>query len=291
MFELSKATFRNFMRDECPRMAAALSYYTVISLPALLILLVVIAGTVLEPEAVQGRLMQEIRGALGSEGAAQIQTMLESAERPGSGGGITTLLTVGALVFGATGAFVQLQHALNTAWNVKRDPEAGALLGLVLKRLLSFGMILVIAFLLLVSMVLSALLSAAGGLVAARLPGEVGAVALWVMELGLSLLVITGLFTAIYKILPDAHVSWSDVWRGALVTAALFVAGKSLLGVYISRSDPGSAYGAAGSLAVVLIWIYYSSMIALLGAEFTQAYAVRRGSGIEPDGDAVAADA
>ncbi|MEJ2504557.1 MAG: YihY/virulence factor BrkB family protein [Gemmatimonadota bacterium] len=198
MFELSKATFRNFMRDECPRMAAALSYYTVISLPALL--------------------------------------------------------------------------------------------GLVLKRLLSFGMILVIAFLLLVSMVLSALLSAAGGLVAARLPGEVGAVALWVMELGLSLLVITGLFTAIYKILPDAHVSWSDVWRGALVTAALFVAGKSLLGVYISRSDPGSAYGAAGSLAVVLIWIYYSSMIALLGAEFTQAYAVRRGSGIEPDGDAVAAD-
>jgi membrane protein len=152
---------------------------------------------------------------------------------------------------------------------------------------LSFGMILVIAFLLLVSLVLSALLGAAGGAVASVLPGGIGSAALWAVDLGLSLLVTTVLFMAMYRLLPDAEIAWGDVWRGALATAVLFVLGKFLLGFYISHSDPGSAYGAAGSLAVILVWVYYSAMIFFFGAEFTQAYAERRGAGIRPDDDAV----
>ncbi|MFP4622587.1 MAG: YihY/virulence factor BrkB family protein, partial [Gemmatimonadota bacterium] len=264
-------------------------YYTVFSLPPMLILLLMIAGLLFEPQEIQGRLVSEAGGAMGSEGAQQIRSMIEHADRPGSGGALMTVLSIAALIFGATGAFAQLQAALNQAWDVKRDPEKSGIMGMVVKRVLSFGMILVIAFLLLVSMVLSALLSAAGGEVAGALPGGLGQAALWVIDLGVSLVVITGLFMAIYKVLPDAVVAWSDVWRGALVTAVLFVLGKFLLGFYIGRSDPGSAFGAAGSLAVILVWIYYSAMILFIGAEFTQVYAQRRGRRIRPDEDAVRA--
>ena len=280
MLELIKAAFRDFLDDDGPRLAAALSYYTVFSLPPLLILIVMIAGAFVDPENVQGRLVQEMGGVLGQEGAQQIQTMIRNANRPGSGGPLMTVLSIAALIFGATGAFGQLQAALNDAWEVEPEAEKGGIMGMVLKRVLSFGMILVIAFLLLVSMVLSAALSSAGGAIVGVLPGAVGGVALWAFDLGLSLLVVTGLFAAIFKILPDAEVAWRDVWVGGFLTAVLFVVGKALLGLYIGRSDPGSAYGAAGSLALILVWIYYSAMIFFFGAELTQAWAERRGSGI-----------
>ena len=286
MLDLLKTTFIDFKDDNAPRMAAALSYYTVFSLPPLLILLTMIAGAFFDPEQIQGRLVQEVGGAVGPEGADQIRTMISTADRPGTGGLLATLLSVAALIFGATGAFGQLQAALNQAWEVEKDPEQTGLLSMVVKRALSFGMILVIAFLLLVSMVLSAVLTAAGGALASALPGGLGEASLWAINLGLSLLVITLLFMTMYKVLPDAEVAWSDVWHGALATAVLFVVGKFLLAWYLGRSDPGSAYGAAGSLAVLLVWIYYSAMIFLFGAEFTQAYARRRGSGIQPDEDA-----
>ena len=289
MLDMLKATFRDFKDDDAPRLAAALSYYTVFSLPPLLILITLIAGIIWDPQEIQSRLVGEVGGAIGPEGAAQIRSMIANADRPGSGGLLMTLLSIGALLFGATGAFGQLQAALNTAWEVEPDPEAGGILAMATKRLLSFGMILVIVFLLLVSLVLSAILSAAGSQVAGALPGGIGAGALWFINLALSLLVITLLFMAMYKILPDAVVAWSDVWKGALATAALFVLGKFLLGFYIARSDPGSAFGAAGSLAIILVWIYYSAMIFFLGAEFTQVYAQRKGSGIVPDDDAVVA--
>jgi membrane protein len=149
-----------------------------------------------------------------------------------------------------------------------------------MKRVLSFGMILVIVFLLIVSLVVSAILSAASARVASFLPMGIGDAALWAIDAALSLGIITLLFMAIFKVLPDADVSWRDVWRGSLVTAVLFVVGKFLLGFYIGRSNPGSAFGAAGSLAVILVWIYYSAIIFFLGAEFTQVYAERRGSGL-----------
>lgn len=285
--DLVKETFREFFDDDAPRLAAALAYYTVFSLPPLLILIIMIAGTLFDAQEVQGRIVQEIGGAMGEQGAAQIRTILEQADRPGSGGPLMTVLSIAALLFGATGAFAQLQTALNTAWEVRKDPEKSGLLKTGMKRLLSFGMILVIAFLLLVSLILSALVSQAGGYLAGLLPGGVGTVALQLMELGLSLVVITVLFATIFKVMPDARVPWRDVGLGAVVTAALFVLGKFLLGLYVSRSDPGSAYGAAGSLAIVLIWVYYSALILFLGAEFTQVWARRRGSGIQPDDDAV----
>lgn len=288
MLDIIKATFKDFANDDAPRLAAALSYYTVFSLPPLLILITLLAGAIWDPQEVQGRLVQQFGGAIGPEGAEQIRSILRAADRPGTGGIWTTVLSIAALLFGATGAFGQLQAALNVAWEVQPDPErGGGLARLVAKRLLSFGMILVIAFLLLVSLVLSTVLNAAGGTLAGWLPGSVGEPLLWVLDLGLSLTVITALFMAMYKVLPDASVAWSDVWRGGLVTAALFVLGKFLLGFYIARSDPGSAFGAAGSLAVVLVWIYYSAMIFFLGAEFTQVYADRRGHGIRPDEGAV----
>ncbi len=287
MLEIIKTAFRDFKDDEAPRLAAALSYYTIFSLPPLLILLVMIAALFFDPQDVQGRLVQEIGGAIGPQAAEQIRAMIEHADRPGSGGVVMTVLSVAALIFGATGAFGQLQAALNKAWEVEKDPEQGGLLQMVTKRVLSFGMILVIAFLLLVSLVLSTLLGAAGGAVASLLPAGLGSAALWAVDIGLSLLVITVLFMAMYRLLPDAEIAWKDVWHGALASAVLFVLGKFLLGFYISHSDPGSAYGAAGSLAVILVWVYYSAMIFFFGAEFTQAYAESRGSGIRPDDDAV----
>lgn len=287
MLDLIKATFKDFLDDDAPRLAAALSYYTIFSLPPMLILLVMIAGFFFDAQDVQGRLAQELGGAIGPDAADQITAMIEHADRPDTGGPLMMILSIAGLIFGATGAFGQLQGALNKAWEVKKDPDTSGIVAIAMKRLLSFGMILVIAFLLLVSLVLTTVLGAIGGELASMLPGGLGESALWAINIALSLLVITLLFMATFKLLPDAQIAWRDVWHGALVTAALFVLGKFLLGFYISQSEPGSAYGAAGSLAVLLVWVYYSAMIFFLGAEFTQAWAERRGSGIQPDEDAV----
>lgn len=246
-----------------------------------------IAGVFFEPQDIQGRVVSEMGGALGPEGAEQIRTILEEADRPGSGGPLMAILSILALLFGATGAFAQLQGALNKAWEVRKDPKRSGIVTLLLKRALSLGMILVIAFLLLVSLVVSALVAQAGGWFAGLLPGAIGHAALRAIDLGLSLVVITALFATMFKVLPDARIAWRDVWGGALLTAALFVVGKFLLGLYIGTTDPGSAFGAAGSLAIILVWIYYSAMIFFFGAELTQVWARRKGREILPDEDAV----
>ena len=284
---LLRATFSEFLDDDCPRMAAALSYYTVFSLPPLLVLLLTLAGIFLDPARVQEMIQSQMGGLMGPQGAAEIQTMLESAERPGNRSGVAAVLGIAALLFGATGAFAQLQDSLNTAWEVKPDPDQGGFKNFIVKRVLSFGMILGVGFLLLVSLALSAVLSAFGNILADLVPGGASEVVLHAINLAVSLLVITALFAAIFKILPDARISWRDVGVGALVTALLFVIGKFAIGLYLGRSDPGSAFGAAGSLAILRVWLYYSAMILLLGAEFTQAWAVRHGSGIEPEDGAV----
>jgi membrane protein len=278
---------KDFLEDECPTQAAALSYYTIFSLPPLLVLVLLLLGAVLDPQDVQGELERQIRMLMGPAGAEQIRTILQQADRPGSGSVLMTILGIGALILGATGAFGQLQAALNRAWEVKPDPRKGGLRSFLLKRVFSFGMILSLAFLLLVSLALSAMLSAFGDRLGALLPSGVSATLLELLNMGISFLVIALLFAAIFKVLPDARIAWRDVWIGALVTAALFVAGKFLIGLYLGRSNPGEAFGAAGSLAVMFVWIYYSSMILLFGAEFTQAWARQRGSGIEPEPGAV----
>lgn len=284
VFGMLKASAKDFMDDECPRLAAALSYYTVFALPPLLILLLLIAGAVFDPQQVQATIQGQMGSLMGQSGAEEIATLLEQAERPG-GRGFKAVLGVGALILGATGAFLQLQSALNRAWEVEPDPAAGGVKNFIFKRLLSLGMILGIAFLLLVSLALSAVVSALGEAVGEFIPGASHTILL-VAENLVTFVVVAGLFATIFKVLPDAKIAWKDVAVGALVTALLFTLGKFALGFYLGRSNPGEAFGAAGSLALVLVWIYYSSMIVLFGAEFTQQWAIHRGSGIEPEAGA-----
>lgn len=284
-FGLLKRTVSDFMADDCTTMAAALSYYTVFALPSLLLLILLLLGTVMSPEDVRGTMETQINALMGPAGADQVRSILSHARPPG-GTLPATLVGIGVLLLGATGAFGQLQQALNRIWRVKPNPHQSGYKALLGKRLLAAGMILVIAFLLLVSLVISALLSAFGGTITSMLGSSVSDAVLWAIDAGLSVGVITALFAAMFVVLPDAKIRWRDVWVGALLTTVLFLAGKYLLGVYLAHSNPGQAFGAASSLALMFLWIYYSSNILFFGAEFTEKWAERHG-GIRPEHGAV----
>jgi membrane protein len=286
MLGLLRRAFRDFQEDDCPRMAAAMSYFTVFSLPPLLALLLMVVGLFADPADVQGRIEAQIASLVGADGAAQVREMIAAADQPESRGPGRAVLGLVMLLLGATGAFGQLQAALNRAWEVKPDPRQGGVKRMLLKRLLSLGMVLTIAFLLLVSLAVSAVLSAFGDFLGGLLGGLSGAL-MQVLQTVLSLVTITALFALMFKWVPDARVAWRDVLVGAAFTALLFVLGKFGLGLYLARSDPGSSFGAAGALAIILVWIYYSSMILFLGAEFTETWAVERGSGIQPEPGAI----
>jgi membrane protein len=275
-------TLLEFMGDRCPQMAAALSYYTVFSLPPLLVLVIMIAEPFLDPVAIEAAMQAQFGGLLGAEGAAQVQTVVENVSRPGEGGALTAAFGIGAFVFGATVAFAQLQDALNIAWQVAPDPTRGDVKNFLLKRVLSFAMILSIGFLLLVSLVVSALLAAFGDALAVLAPGWISQPLLQTTNTLVSLTIITLLFATMFRFLPDAVVAWRDALLGGLITSLLFNLGRAAIGFYLGQAEPASVYGAAGSLALILIWIYYSSMILLFGAEFTQVWARRRGSPIRP---------
>jgi membrane protein len=286
MLSLLKQTWRDFGDDDCGRMAAAMSYFMAFSLPPLLVLILMLVGLVLDPADVQGRIEAEMGRLLGTDGARQIQEMITAANRPENRGGLPALLGLGVLLFGATGAFGQLQAALNRAWEVRPDPKAGGFKRFIGKRLLSLGMVMTIAFLLMVSLVLDAALTAFGDTIGG-LMGGVPDFLLQGVHIVVSFGTIAALFAVMFKYLPDARVAWRDVWVGALFTTLLFQGGKVLIGLYLARSNPGSAFGAAGALALILVWLYYSSMIVFLGAEFTQVWATERGKGIEPEEGAV----
>jgi membrane protein len=282
MWSFLKQILSDFSKDECSVRAAALAYYTVFALPPLLILLTLVVGLFWDPVEVQHALERQFSSLVGDEGGRAIREMLSRAERQGSGGIVATVLGTAALTFGALGAFMQLQGALNRAWEVKPDPKRGGVRQFNAKRVLSIGMILAVAFLLIVSLAVSAALSSLGSKMA-FLPEQ----ALHAADVTLSFAVITVLFAAIFRFLPDAEIAWRDVWTGALVTSLLFVAGKFVIGFYLGRSSPGDAFGAASALAVILVWIYYAGMIVLFGAEFTQAWAARRGKRKRPEQGAV----
>ena len=281
-----KQGFKDFMEDDCMTSAAALSYYTVFSLPAILMLLMLVVSSVMDPNDVRGGLESQLQGLMGPSAGGEVRTILQETERPG-GGLIPTIVGIVALIFGATGAMGQLQAALNRAWNVAPDPNQGGIKNFLTKRLFSLGMLLSIAFLLLVSLVISAGLSGMGDRLSGFLPSGLSEPVLHVLNLVVSLLVISFLFAAMFKVLPDAKVSWRSALIGGVVTGVLFVVGKYLIGLYIGKSNPGEAYGAAGSLIVLLLWIYYSALIVLFGAEFTETWAVKRGEGIEPEPGAI----
>ena len=283
-FDLAKATFRDFNEDRCPQMAAALSYYTVFSLPPLLILLLALFGVFVDPADMRGRIVREMEALLGADGGKLIDVIITQANRPGTG--VMAVIGVVALLLGATGAFLQLQQALNTAWEVRPDPKQGGIKAFIQKRLLSFGMILVVAFLLLVSFVVAALVSAFGDLLRAWW-GSGAAVIAQLVQVAAGLAVTWLLFALMFKFLPDARISWRDVRFGALVTAVLFTVGRFAIGLYLGRSESANAFGAAAALAVLLVWIYYAANIVLLGAEFTQVWVRQQGRRLQPEPGAV----
>jgi membrane protein len=280
IYYLFKDTFQQWSEDKASRLAAALAYYTVFSLPPLLILVIAVAGTFLGEEAARGEVVTQLRQFIGSDGAELIETIITGASQSDDGTSLAaSLVSIGVLIFGATAVVIQLQDALNTIWEVTPKPGHD-LRNFIFNRILSFGMVLGVAFLLLVSLVLSAMLALLSKIFVDVLPSaEVIASAL---DLSLSFLVATMLFALMFKFLPDAKIAWGDVVIGALITALLFSIGKWLIGLYIGKSTFGSTYGAAGSLVVLLAWIYYSAQILFFGAEFTQVYARRFGSKIVP---------
>jgi membrane protein len=243
-------------------------------------------GLIFGQEAAQGHILEQIANLVGPQSAAAIKDMIQRANQPTSGI-VATAVAVATLLFGASGVFGQLQDSLNTIWGV--EPKEGrGIWGYVKDRFLSFAALLGTAFLLLVSLVLSAALAAFGKWFGGWLPAP--EFVLQVLEFLVSFAVITGLFAMIFKVLPDARVAWSDVWVGAALTALLFTFGKFAIGLYLGKSDVGSAYGAAGSLVILLVWVYYSAQILLFGAEFTQVYAKAVGRQISPSEDAEVTD-
>jgi membrane protein len=274
MFALLKTTYWEWNKDKAPRMGAALAYYTIFSLAPLLIIAVAIAGLAFGMQAAQGEIAGQIQGLVGRDGAKAIEDLIQSAHKP-SHGVIGSMVGVLALFLGASGVFCEIQDALNSIWHVGPDTKSG-IRCLVKERFLSFGMVLGIGFLLLVSLLLSALLAAVTKYLGGMLP--IPAVLFEFLDFFLSLLSITVLFAMIFKLLPNTKIAWSDVWIGAALTSLLFTAGKFVIGFYIGKSVSASAYGAAGSLVVVVAWIYYSALILYFGAEFTRVYANTLGS-------------
>jgi len=275
---LLKKTFSAWMDDNATRLGASLAFYTILSLAPLLIVIVAVAAIAFGQKAAQGQLVWEIQGLVGAEGARAIQGLIQSAYKPASGTA-ATVLGILTLVFGASAVVVELRDTLNIIWHVPAQESFSNLrsfLRLVRERFYLFGLILGVGFLLLISLALNAGIAALGSLFGSLLP--VSESALSVAIFLISFLVVTFLFAAIYKLLPDVQLQWSDVIVGACFTSLLFTIGKQLIGIYLGRASFGSTYGAAGSLVIVLMWVYYSAQLFFFGAEFTKIYTETFGS-------------
>ena len=269
LFPILKNTVTCWLDDDAPTLGAALAYYTVFSLAPLLIISIAISGFVLGEEAASGQIFAQLRMILGDQSGKAIQDIVQSAGAKPEGGVIAAVAGLATLLFGASGVFGQLQTSLNLIWGVKGRPGRGVL-RIVKDRFLSFSFILVVGFLLLVSLLLSTSITSVADWIGGVAPGtEIVAQAL---NFGLSLVIITALFALIFKVLPDASIAWKDVWFGAFLTSLLFTVGKYFLGLYLGTTGMSSAYGAAGSLIVLLLWVYYSAQIVFLGAEFTKVW-------------------
>lgn len=284
IWDILKETATAWDEDNVARLAASLAYYTLLSIAPLIILAVATAGLVFGQDAARQHIAGELAGVVGSGAGDAVQSIAANAKTPGTGF-FSIAVGLVVLLFGASGVFGELQSALNTVWSVAPKPGRG-IWGLVKDRFFSFTLVVGVAFLLMVSLVLSAALTWVGGFFERALPGGE---AVWqVINFFFSLAVITALFALMFKKLPDAKIKWRDVWVGAAVTAALFTLGKFGLGLYLGSAGVSSAYGAAGSIVALVIWVFYSSQVLLVGAEFTEVYARRFGSNIQPEDDAVA---
>jgi membrane protein len=268
-------TVNEWYKHKAPRLGASLAFYTLLSLAPLLVVVIAIAGLMFGQDAAQGRIVEQIQGLVGRDSAVAIQAMVEGARKPAAGT-IATILGLLTLFFGATTVVAELRDALNTIWEVPQVETSGirSIIGVLRERFFSLAMVLGVGFILLVSLVVNAWLSAIGG----YFTGWLSEVTMQVANSMLSLIVITALFAMIYKVMPDVSIEWRDVALGAIFTSLLFTGGKFLIGLYLGKSGFGSTYGAAGSLVIVLLWVYYSAQIFFFGAEFTQVFANRYGS-------------
>jgi membrane protein len=273
ILNLVKETASEWMSDKAPRLGAALAYYTVFSIAPLIIIAITIAGLVFNNA--QAQVIAQVQSLVGEQGAKTIQSMITAAQKPAQSS-IATILGFATLIFGAAGVFIQLKDALNTIWDVEETSAKGGIWAFVKKYFLSFTMVLGIGFLLLVSLLLEAGLAIAGEFVKDKIPGM--DVIMQTLAVVISFGVVSLLFAMLFKFLPDVKVAWHDVWIGAVLTAALFVVGKIGLGFYLGKAATASAYGAAGSLVILLLWVYYSAQILFFGAEFTQVYSKYHGS-------------
>ena len=280
--DLLKRSYLGWMEDKALRLSAALAYYSIFSIAPLLVITIGVVGLVLGQEAVSGQLYGELKSYMGAQSAEAIQSMVQSASKP-SQGVVATVMGFVLLILGASGVFGELKDALNTIWGV--TPKTGlGVMGMVRGKFLNFGMVLVIGFLLLISLMMSTAIAGLNHRLESilALPSFVWSVLAFIISTGL----VTTLFAMIFKVLPDAQIRWRHVWFGALITALLFEIGKTGLGWYLGREGAASAYGAAGSVVLLLLWVYYTSCILFFGAEFTQVYAEAGGDKIEPTANA-----
>jgi membrane protein len=284
LWKVLKQSFVGFADDKIMKLSASLAYYTVFSMGPLLIVIIYVCSLFFGREAIEGTIYGQIQSFVGSDTAKQVQDIIKNASI-GEKGQVAAIIGVITLLIGATSVFAEIQDSINSIWGIKPKPKKGWL-KLLVNRLLSFSVIVSLGFLLLVSLGISYLVEALSKSLSRAFP-DVTVVIFYILNLVLSLAVISTLFAVIFKVLPDAKIKWRDVIAGSIATAILFMLGKFAISFYIGQSDVGSTYGAAGSLVVLLIWIYYSSIILYFGAEFTKAYAVEYGSAIHPNHYAV----
>ncbi len=278
-FSLLKETAQNWNEHDPWKMSAVIAYYAIFSLPGLLIVIIKVVGYFIGDKEISQELYSTISSQMGPQAASQMRTIVEATSNS-EGFTLAAVAGIGSLIFGATGMFYHVKESLNTMWEVEVKPRK-AWLKLIRDRLFSFGMVLIIGFLMLIFLLLSSLITFFSDYLNAVFP-ELGAVFFSAINIILSLAIITVLFALMFVVLPDAKVRLKDVWVGAFVTALLFVIGKTLIGLYLGYSDPGSAYGAAGSIVLILLWVSYTSLILFFGAEFTQTYGRRHGMEILP---------
>ena len=274
------AVFDQWMEDKCPKLGTALSFYTIFSLSPLLVIVIFVAGLIFGADAARGEIVYQIRDLVGQEGSEAVQTALKNTQYSDEGI-IAIIISAVTLLIGSTVVFVELQESLNMIWKVKPKPGQSFIQTLLLDRFQSFAMVVGTGFLLLVSLIISALRAVLNK----YLSDTFFNIPIYIFDIAniiVSLAVIFILFMAIFKVLPDVDIGWRQVWVGALVTALLFVFGKYLIGLYLGNSTLSSTYGAAGSLVVLLLWVYYSAQILFLGAEFTQVYVSKFGKGVKP---------
>ena len=281
---LLKDTFTQWNEREPFNNSIIISYYTIFSLPGLLVIIINVTGYFYDKKEVTKQITNQVQGMVGGDTAKDVESIVDKASQ-GKETIVASILGVATLLFGATGVFYQLQQILNKMWEVKPKPKQ-KFLKLVRDRVFSFGLILVVGFLLLVSLVISAGLSALSNWVSGYISESLN-ILFKLADFLVSLGVVTLLFASIYKFLPDAKIAWRDVWVGALLTSVLFVIAKFALGLYFGKSDPGSTYGAAGSIILIMLWVSYAGMILLFGAEFTQVYANQYGKKVQPTDTAV----